>query len=78
MLFSIAQDNGVPKVRVDTQVERWMERLHAPMGLDLGGNSSAEIALAVIAEIQQGRHRTSGLSLRTIRARHAGLCKITA
>ncbi|WP_263352351.1 XdhC family protein [Acidicapsa acidisoli] len=78
MLFSIAQDNGVPDVRVDSQVERWMEQLHAPMGLDLGGNSSAEIALAVIAEIQQDRHRTSGLSLRTIRARHAGLRKITA
>ncbi len=78
MLFSIALEVGVPKARVDAQVERWMEGLHAPMGLDLGGNSSAEIALAVIAEIQQERHRTSGLSLRTIRARGAELREITA
>ena len=78
MLFSIAQDIDVPSARVEFQVERWMERLHAPMGLDLGGNSSAEIALAVIAEIQQNKHRTSGLSLRTVRARNAQLRKITA
>ncbi|HXQ30448.1 MAG TPA: XdhC family protein [Steroidobacteraceae bacterium] len=32
-------------------------RLHAPIGLDLGGRSAAEIAVAIIAEIIAVRHR---------------------
>ncbi|MDQ2807884.1 MAG: XdhC/CoxI family protein [Chloroflexota bacterium] len=41
-----------------------LARIHAPIGLDLGGRSPAEIALAVLAEIVAVRHGRSGGSLR--------------
>jgi xanthine/CO dehydrogenase XdhC/CoxF family maturation factor len=50
------------------QVERWLGRLHAPMGLDLGGEAPAAVALSVIAEIQQTLGAASGLPLRQVRA----------
>ena len=34
-----------------------ISRIHAPIGLDLGGRSPGEIALAIMAEIVQVRHR---------------------
>jgi len=34
-----------------------LERIHAPIGLDLGGRGTAEIAVAILAEIIQMRHR---------------------
>jgi xanthine dehydrogenase accessory factor len=68
MLLSIAQDLGVSQSRIEPQIEGWIDRLHAPMGLDLGGDTPADIALSVIAEIQQSRNRASGLSLRRVRA----------
>ena len=33
-----------------------LDRLHAPIGLDLGGRSPAEIALAIVAELVSVRH----------------------
>jgi xanthine dehydrogenase accessory factor len=78
ILLSLAGEFDLPESRIDAQVEMWMERLHAPMGLDLGGSTSADIALAVIAEIQQCRHRASGLALRVIRARDAGRRRVIA
>jgi len=38
--------------------------IHAPVGLDLGGRTPAEIALAVMAEITQRRYRGTGRPLR--------------
>lgn len=32
-------------------------RIHAPIGLDLGGRSPAEIAVAILAQVIQARHR---------------------
>jgi xanthine dehydrogenase accessory factor len=78
ILLSLAVGLDLPESRIDARVEMWMERLHAPMGLDLGGSTSADIALAVIAEIQQCRHGASGLALRVIRARDAGRRRVTA
>ena len=73
ILLALAAELNLPVSdqisRVDAQVEAWMKRLHAPMGLDLGGDTPADIALSVIAEIQQSRHRATGLPLREIRAR---------
>jgi xanthine dehydrogenase accessory factor len=34
-----------------------LDRLHGPIGLDLGGRSPEEIALAVMAEVVQERYR---------------------
>ena len=38
--------------------------VHAPVGLDLGGRTPAEIALSVLAEISQMRYRGTGRPLR--------------
>ena len=78
ILLSLAEGLDLPEPRLDAQVEKWMEQLHAPMGLDLGGSTPADIALAVIAEIPQCRHRASGLALRVIRANGAEKRRITA
>lgn len=69
MLLALAHRCGVPEAGIDAQIERWLEKLHAPMGLDLGGNTPADIALAAVAEIQQSLHRASGMALRVVRAR---------
>lgn len=37
--------------------EEQISRIHAPVGLDLGGRSPAEIAVAVLAQIVQVKHR---------------------
>jgi xanthine/CO dehydrogenase XdhC/CoxF family maturation factor len=67
MLATLAAANGHAPSRTASQMKLWMERLHAPMGLDLGGDTPAEIALSVIAEIQQTRRQRTGLPLRQIR-----------
>lgn len=67
LLASVAGNQDVEPARLEAQAEVWMERLHAPMGLDLGGDTPAEIALAVIAEIQKNRRRATGRPLRQVR-----------
>ena len=64
ILLALAGNLALPITEIDQRIETWMEQLHAPMGLDLGGDTPADIALAVIAEIQQNRHRASGMALR--------------
>lgn len=46
------------------QVQRLRERLHSPIGLDLGSETPEEIALAIVAEIQAQRHGRQGRPLR--------------
>jgi xanthine/CO dehydrogenase XdhC/CoxF family maturation factor len=43
---------------------RQLERLHAPMGLDLGAETAAEIALAALAEMQAYLRKRTATSLR--------------
>jgi xanthine/CO dehydrogenase XdhC/CoxF family maturation factor len=41
-----------------------LERLFAPIGLDLGAETPEEIALSIVAEIQKVKRQKSGASLR--------------
>lgn len=50
------------------QVEAWLEQLHAPTGLDLGGEAPAAVALSILAEVQKALANASGLPLREVRA----------
>jgi xanthine/CO dehydrogenase XdhC/CoxF family maturation factor len=50
------------------RAERWLRLVHAPMGLDLGADTPASIALSVLAEIQQVLTASTGLPLRRVRA----------
>lgn len=50
------RDEGVPEDR--------LRQVHAPIGLDLGGRTPAEIALAVMAELSMERFAGSGRPLR--------------
>ncbi len=38
-------------------LEAWLSRIHSPIGLDLGGRSPAEIAVAILAQVIQVRYR---------------------
>jgi xanthine dehydrogenase accessory factor len=51
-LFDHLRAEGVP--------EEHLARVRAPIGLDLGGRSPAEIALAILAEIVQVRYSATG------------------
>ena len=42
------------------------ERFHSPIGLDLGGETPEEIALAIVAEIQAVLNQRDGKSLREV------------
>ncbi len=50
------REEGIPEER--------LRDVHAPIGLDLGGRTPAEIALSVLAEITQERYGGSGRPLR--------------
>ena len=69
LLLTVAGELEVPASEIEAAASQWLEELHAPMGLDLGGEAPRDIALAVMAEIQQSRNRGSGLPLRAVRAR---------
>jgi len=47
-------------LRAEGVSEERLARVHAPIGLDLGGRSPAEIALAILAEIVQVRYGGTG------------------
>ncbi len=49
-------------------VERWLEQMHAPTGIDLGAETPAAVALSILAEVQQTLTAASALPLRQVRA----------
>jgi xanthine/CO dehydrogenase XdhC/CoxF family maturation factor len=52
----------------EERTERWLSQIHAPMGLDLGAENPATIALSILAEIQQVLSAATALPLREVRA----------
>jgi xanthine dehydrogenase accessory factor len=56
LIANLLRESGVGEDRIAA--------IHAPVGLDLGGRTPAEIALAVMAEIVQERYRGTGRPLR--------------
>lgn len=67
MLVSIS-DQGFGPASAGYSVESLLGKLHAPMGLDLGGNTPPAIALAAVAEIQRCLGRATGKPLSELRA----------
>jgi len=55
-------DSGIPIEAID--------RLHAPIGLDIGAESPEEIAVAILAEMIAAKYRHSGASLKDREAPH--------
>ena len=56
LIAKMLRDEGVPEERI--------RRVHAPIGLDLGGRTPAEIALSVLSEMSLERYGGSGQPLR--------------
>ena len=50
-------------LRAEGVAEDRLQAIHAPVGLDLGGRTPAEIALSVLAEITQIRYHGTGRPL---------------
>lgn len=50
------------------RIEQWLDQVHAPMGIDLGAETPATIALSILAEIQQTLSAATALPLREVRA----------
>jgi xanthine dehydrogenase accessory factor len=51
------------RLRASGITDEELARLHSPIGLDLGGRTPAEIALAIMAEVVAARHGASGTPL---------------
>src|SRR5207244_9177544 len=56
LIERMLRDEGIPEDR--------LRQVHAPVGLDLGGRTPAEIALSVLAELSLERYGGSGRPLR--------------
>jgi xanthine dehydrogenase accessory factor len=56
LIAKMLRDEGISEERI--------RAVHAPIGLDLGGRTPAEIALAVLAELSMERYGGSGRPLR--------------
>ena len=54
------QDSRMAALSAEGFDDKELERIHGPVGLDLGGREAAEIALSILAEIVAVRHRRSG------------------
>jgi len=56
LIAKMLREEGISEERI--------RAVHAPIGLDLGGRTPAEIALAVLAELSMERYGGSGRPLR--------------
>jgi len=55
LIADLLREHGIAEDRIAA--------IHAPVGLDLGGRTPAEIALAILAEITQHRYGGTGQPL---------------
>jgi len=67
LLAEAARLLNLPASAIPAQVERWLNLLHAPTGLDLGADAPETIALSMLAEIQKFRTAATALPLRQVR-----------
>jgi xanthine dehydrogenase accessory factor len=58
------QQRRADRLRADGITDAEIDRIHGPIGLDLGGNRPATIALGICAEILASRNRRDAASLR--------------
>lgn len=65
LLAEAARLLGLPSTA--ERVEAWLEQLHAPTGLDLGGETPAAVALSILSEIQQTLAHGSAKPLHQVR-----------
>src|SRR5262249_7622109 len=56
LIAKMLRDEGEPESRI--------RAVHAPIGLDLGGRTPAEIALSVLSELSMERYGGTGRALR--------------
>lgn len=56
------------ETQIEDWIERWLARLHAPTGLDLGAESPETIALSIVAEIQKVFTAATAQPLRQMRS----------
>jgi xanthine dehydrogenase accessory factor len=66
LLRKVAEMRSIPEPSIEETIAAWMTQLHTPIGLDLGGETPAEIALSVIAEVQRCLYGSSGTPLRDL------------
>ena len=59
-ILQMLRDDGVPETQ--------LARIRNPIGLDLGGESAADIALSIIAEVTAAMHGRTGTPLRELDA----------
>lgn len=57
-------ESRLESLRAQGVTEEQIARIHAPIGLDLGGKTPAEIALAILAEVVAVRYNRSGGMMR--------------
>ena len=74
MVETAAAEAGLTGTAAEAQADAWMQGLHAPMGLELGGETPASIGLEVIAEIQRALKGGSGRALREVRGDRQAVC----
>jgi xanthine/CO dehydrogenase XdhC/CoxF family maturation factor len=68
LLVEAARLLNLPAAPANTiWIDRWLEQLHAPMGLDLGAESPETIAFSILAEIQQSLTTATAHPLREVR-----------
>jgi len=68
LLADAAATEALAQELIPNQVEEWLGRLYAPMGLDMGAEAPETIAFSILAEIQKTLNRATALPLRDVRA----------